>query len=94
MLKEPSRQVYRDIIYEIAEMQEKEQIMKDFLKDQKQCVLSQVPEKFFGFGISSTRAEAFNGLIKRSVPIQTNLGRLVFFALRVEKRLTNRMAVL
>jgi hypothetical protein len=57
--------------------------MIDFLRDQKQCCLSQVPEKLFGFGISSTRAEAFNGLIKRSVPIQTNLGRLIFFVLRV-----------
>lgn len=57
-------------------------------------MLSQVPERFFGFGISSTRAEAFNSLIKRSVPIQTNLGRLVFFTLRVEKRLINRMGVL
>lgn len=49
---------------------------------------------FFAFGISSTRAEAFNGLIKRSVPHQTNIGRLIYFVLRVEKRLNNRMAVL
>lgn len=53
-----------------------------------------MPEKFFAFGISSTRAEAFNRLIKRWVPHQTNIGRLIYFVLRVEKRLNNRMAVL
>ena len=53
-----------------------------------------MPEKFFAFGIASTRAEAFNALIKRSVPHQTNIGRLIYFVLRVEKRLMNRMGVL
>ncbi len=93
-LKESSGMVFLDIITEAAKILEREELMLDFLRDQKQCCLSQVPQRFFGFGISSTRAEAFNGLIKRSVPIQTNLGRLIFFVLRVEKRLMNRMAVL
>jgi hypothetical protein len=57
--------------------------MKEFLKEKDRCCLSQAPEKFIGFGISSTRVEAFNNLIKRSVPHQTNMGRLIFFVLRV-----------
>ena len=32
-----------------------------------------------------------NNLIKRSVSHQTNLGKLVFFVLRVERRLVNNM---
>jgi hypothetical protein len=35
-----------------------------------------------------------NNLIKRSVSHQTNLGKLVFFVLRVEKRLINNMKTL
>lgn len=68
--------------------------MKDFLKDRNKYCLSQVDNVFFGFGISSTKAEAFNNLIKRFVPHQTNIGRLTYFVLRVEKRLNNRMSVL
>jgi hypothetical protein len=94
MLKEPSRQVFSDMVYEVAGMIERDVIMKEFLKEKDRCCLSQAPEKFIGFGISSTRVEAFNNLIKRSVPHQTNMGRLIFFVLRVEKRLINRMAVL
>lgn len=94
LLKEPSKQIFNDIVHEIAGMLDRENIMRDFLKDRERCCLSQVPERFFGFGISSTRAEAFNGLIKRAVPHQTNIGRLIYFVLRVEKRLINRMAVL
>ena len=67
--------------------------MLNFLSGQDQYCLCKVPAKFFSFGISSTRAEAFNALIKRSVPHQTNFGKLIYFVLRVEKRLLNRMAV-
>jgi len=57
--------------------------MIDFLKEQNKCCLSATPSVFFGFGISSTRAEGFNNLIKRVVPHQTNIGRLTYFVLRV-----------
>ena len=68
--------------------------MKDFVRDQEKYCLSQVPCSFFGFGVSSTRAESMNNLIKRSVSHQTNLGKLVFFVMRVEQRLINNMKVL
>ena len=68
--------------------------MKDFIKDQEKYCLCQVPCSFFGFGVSSTRAESMNNLIKRSVSHQTNLGKLVFFVMRVEQRLINNMKVL
>lgn len=68
--------------------------MIEFLREQDRYCLSQAPGRFFAFGISSTRAEAFNSLIKKSVPHQTNIGRLIYFVLRVEKRLINRMNVL
>lgn len=67
--------------------------MRSFLRGQNQYCLCKVPMRFFAFGISSTRAEAFNALIKRTVPHQTNFGRFIYFVLRVEKRLVNRMAV-
>lgn len=35
-----------------------------------------------------------NNLIKRSVSHQTNLGKLVFFVMRVEQRLLNNMKIL
>lgn len=68
--------------------------MIDYINGQEKYSLCQVPYRFFAFGISSTRAESFNGLIKRSVPHQTNFGRFIYFVLRVEKRLLNRMNVL
>ena len=68
--------------------------MLEFLKEQEKYVLSQVPCSFFGFGVSSTRAESMNNLIKRSVSHQTNLSKLVFFVLRVESRLLNNMGLL
>lgn len=65
--------------------------MREFIKYQRKYSLAFVPDRFVGFAIISARAESFNNLIKMSIPYQTNLGRLIYFVLRVEKRLTNRM---
>lgn len=86
--------MYFDIVTEIATFLRKKNTMLDFIAGQDKFCLAYVPATFFAFGISSTRAESFNSLIKRSVPHQTNFGRFMFFVLRVEKRLLNRMAVL
>lgn len=93
-MKEPSRQIYADIIREIAHFLKREETMVEFLREQEKYCLCQVACSFFGFGVSSTRAESMNNLIKRSVAHQTNLGKLVFFVLRVEKRLINNMGLL
>lgn len=56
LLKEPSKEIYFDISLEIADMIQNKDIMIDFIKEQDKYSLCQVPEKFFSFGIASSRA--------------------------------------
>lgn len=65
--------------------------MIDFLKDRDKYCWEQVPSTFIGFGLSTVRAESMNNLIKHSVSHQTNIGKLVFCVLNIEKKMISRM---
>ena len=65
--------------------------MVEFLKDRDKYCWEQVPSTFIGFGLSTVRAESMNNLIKHSVSHQTNIGKLVFCVLNIEKKMLTRM---
>lgn len=83
LFKESSKEVYLDILTEMAEMFQSESVMREFIKGHHQYCLAFAPEVFIAFGIATSRAESFNNLIKKSVVFQTNVSRLVYFVLRV-----------